>query len=279
MLISKLVFTAEVWYNVTARQYLKLEEIDQLFLKKIFQLPNSVPTLSLYVECGIMPVRFIIKYRRLMYYWHILHLNDDELVKKFYLAQSMRPVKKDWALQVKDDISDINLRLGEDDIKRLSKEEFQKIVKKKMNAHVTEYFLNVQAQKVKTQHYVIDGSMKPAPYLFSDKLTVSEIQTLFKVRSRTISVKGNQSSSFINNMKCRICLVSSETQDHVINCERLKKDIQYLNTENLKPEMIFGSLDDQEEFTKVYHLLWMKRKELLNLSQPPASEAGGPLHQ
>ena len=81
-----------------------------------------------------MPVRFIIKYRRLMYYWHILHLNDDELVKKFYLAQSMRPVKKDWALQVKDDISDINLRLGEDDIKRLSKEEFQKIVKKKMNA-------------------------------------------------------------------------------------------------------------------------------------------------
>ena len=80
-------------------------------------------------------------------------------------------------------------------------------------------------------------------------------------------------------MKCRICLVSSETQDHVINCERLKKDMQYLNTENLKPEMIFGSLDDQEEFTKVYHLLWMKRKELLNLSQPPASEAGGPLHQ
>ena len=82
----------------------------------------------------------------------------------------MRPVKKDWALRVKDDISDLNLRLGEDDMKWLSKEEFQKIEKKKMNAHVTEYFLNVQAQKVKTQHYVIDGSIKPAPYLFSDNV-------------------------------------------------------------------------------------------------------------
>ena len=47
-------------------------------------------------------------------------------------------------------------------------------------------------------------------------------------------------------MKCRICLVSSEKHDHVINCEQLKKDMQYLNTESLKPEIIFGSLEAQE---------------------------------
>ena len=239
--------------------------------KKIFQLSNSVPTLSLYVECGIMPVRFIIKYRRLMYFWHILHLNDNELVKKFYIAQSLQPVKKDWAIQIKEDISDINLSLREDDIKRLSKEEFQKILKTKMKAHVTEYFLNVQAQKVKTKNYVIDGSMKPASYLFSDKLTVSEIQTLFKLRSRTVNVKGNHSSSFKNNMQCRICLKSTETQDHILNCEILKKNTEYLQQESLKPEMIFGSLEDQEQFTKIYHILLLKRNELLNFSHPPAS--------
>ena len=47
ILVSKLVSSSEIWYNVTDSQYSKLEEIDEMFLSKIFEVPKSVPKLSL----------------------------------------------------------------------------------------------------------------------------------------------------------------------------------------------------------------------------------------
>ena len=88
-LISKLVYSSEVWYNITNNQYTKLEEIDEMFMRKIFNLPRSAPRVSLYSECGKIPVRYIIKTRRLLYYWHILHLEEKELVHKFYHGQKL----------------------------------------------------------------------------------------------------------------------------------------------------------------------------------------------
>ena len=46
MLISKLLSSSETWYNVTDDQFRKLEEIYEMYLKKIFELPQSVPNLS-----------------------------------------------------------------------------------------------------------------------------------------------------------------------------------------------------------------------------------------
>ena len=62
MLISKLVSSSESWYNITEEQYRKLEEIDE-----ILELPQSVPNLSLYAECGKSPLRFVILVWRLMF--------------------------------------------------------------------------------------------------------------------------------------------------------------------------------------------------------------------
>ena len=66
MLISKLVSSSEVWYNVTKEQYRKLEEIDEMFLMKMFKAPKCVPRLSLYLECAKLPVKNVFQSRRLM---------------------------------------------------------------------------------------------------------------------------------------------------------------------------------------------------------------------
>ena len=113
MLISKLVSSSEIWYGLTKDQYRKIEQVDEMFLMRLFEAPKSVPRLSLYVECGKVPVRFIIKSRRMMYYWHIMHLNEDELVYKFFKAQSLRPSKNDWVLQILQDKKDLNLEMDD----------------------------------------------------------------------------------------------------------------------------------------------------------------------
>ena len=84
MLISKLVSNSEVWYNTTKDQYSKLERIDEMFLRRIFNVPISVPKESLYIETGSLSVKYLIKIRRLMYLWHLLHVDKKEIIYKFY---------------------------------------------------------------------------------------------------------------------------------------------------------------------------------------------------
>ena len=54
MLISKQVSSSESWYNITEEQNRRLEEIDE-----ILELPQSVPNLSLYAECGKLDLSFL----------------------------------------------------------------------------------------------------------------------------------------------------------------------------------------------------------------------------
>ena len=53
----------------------------------------------------------------MMYYWHIMHFNEDELVYKLFKAQSLRPSKNDWALQILQDKKDLNLEIDDEDVK------------------------------------------------------------------------------------------------------------------------------------------------------------------
>ena len=88
MLVSKLVSSSEIWYNITHNQSRLIEQVDEMYLRNIFKAPKSTPRLSLYVECAKFPIQYITKTRRLLYYWHILHLAKHELQNKLYLAQS-----------------------------------------------------------------------------------------------------------------------------------------------------------------------------------------------
>ena len=49
VLISKLVFNSEVWYNITDKQISKLEQIDEMYFRKLFSLPRSAPRAGMYI--------------------------------------------------------------------------------------------------------------------------------------------------------------------------------------------------------------------------------------
>ena len=78
----------------------------------------------LYIETGSIPIKFIIKQRRLSYLHHILTRKDTELIKKVYIAQKRKPVKDDWFLTIKKDMDDINLNLSDAEIGEFKKEKF-----------------------------------------------------------------------------------------------------------------------------------------------------------
>ena len=66
-LISSMLSCSEVWYNVNEHQLRKLEQVDEKLLRIILNCSSQVTHETLYLELGRMPIRFIIKLRRIIY--------------------------------------------------------------------------------------------------------------------------------------------------------------------------------------------------------------------
>ena len=58
----------------------------------------------LYLETGATPIRWVVAQRRVNYLKYIRDKDDNDLVKKVFLAQQERPVIRDFVLLVKQDL-------------------------------------------------------------------------------------------------------------------------------------------------------------------------------
>ena len=87
-LISSMLSCSEVWYDVTESELRKLEQTDEKLLCKILNCSSQVTNEMLYLELGILPIRFRIKLRILIYFKHILQQkSNNSLIYIFLIAQ------------------------------------------------------------------------------------------------------------------------------------------------------------------------------------------------
>ena len=66
-LVNSILLNSEVWYGLTKNDVEELESVDQALLRIILEAPASTPIPKLYLELGVIPFRYIIINRRLMY--------------------------------------------------------------------------------------------------------------------------------------------------------------------------------------------------------------------
>lgn len=263
MLASKLVSSSEVWYNVLKKEYETLEKVDEMFHRRLLNVPISTPKESFYIEGGRMPIRFIIKMRRIMYWWHLVHSDQSEVLYKFYTVQKLNSSKDDWVCQLVKDKKDLDIEWTDDEIMKYSKEQFRNLVKTRIEVYAGRHLEGIRLNHSKTENIKFQG-FKPAEYLLSKNLTIAEVHTLFKLRTRMIQVKANYANGNKDDMWCRLCLLFSETQQHLLECPVIRIHLRNtINFSELDIEMVFGTISNQEKFTKKYHLIMQKRKDLL----------------
>ena len=66
----------------------------------------------LYLELGLIPVRFIIILRRLMFLQHILKKRHEQtLLYRFFKAQMDKPIKNEWVTGVLQDLEKVNINM------------------------------------------------------------------------------------------------------------------------------------------------------------------------
>ena len=265
MLINSMLLSSEVLYGVKKVHLEMLESVDKSLLVRLFGVPNSCSYEAVYLETGILPVRFILQGRRLMYYWTLINKSDDELVKKVFEIQKEHHVKDDWILQVKDDLQSLDIDLSEDDIKVMNKENFKNCVKKKLKEKATAFLMKYRDKHSKTENL---KSFKLQSYLTSNKFTNNEKKLLFSLRTRSVHVKRNYKNKYKFNMTCSLCDDASqeETEIHLLKCKKITDQIKNnFDIANATYEDIFSeSIEAQLHITKMFNEVFKMKKVLLH---------------
>merc|ERR1712240_593862 len=107
------------------------EKVDESLLRGLLKAHAKISLEALYLETGSIPIKYIIKNRRLNYLYTILTKENEELIKEIYCAQKANPTEGDYCKLIEADEEEINLRLTEKEISQMTERKFKEIVKTK----------------------------------------------------------------------------------------------------------------------------------------------------
>ena len=86
--------------NLKEKDIKLIERSEEATLRDLVKTEISAPRHILYLELGIIPKRFVIKQRKVMYLKHILMQNKNSLLKKVFNAQLKAPSNGDWVSDI-----------------------------------------------------------------------------------------------------------------------------------------------------------------------------------
>jgi hypothetical protein len=191
--------------------------------------------------------------RQLMYYWTILQKNESELVRAVFNAQRDFPTEGCWISEVQGVLKSCEIEYTEEQIKKMSKFKFKRIIKEKIQLKVISYLVTLQNKHTKSENLHLDSKMQE--YLTSNELSLSQKKLLFKLRSKMLKIRSNFSAFHGNFTTCSLCEDPSyeETETHLLNCSYLKTD-KSLEKDMAEVEFkdVYGTISEQKKAVKVF---------------------------
>ena len=152
-----------------------LESVDKTYLRSILRCHDKVAIECIYFEVGLLPYKYEIIRRRLMYLWKLLHVDKEELIYRVYRSQQLTSHPGDWVRLVNRDKEAIGLEISDEKIQELSKTKFKSLISKKIeNCALVE--LNQLKMKHEKSEYLHSSSFKTAQYLVDDSPFIIQIK-------------------------------------------------------------------------------------------------------
>ena len=180
LLLNGILFNTEAMFSVTDKHISTLEETDRYLLRQILGTGTETPIESLYIETASLPVKYIWKGRRIMYYWTMLHKGEDEIAKQVFSAMKEFPSKKsDWMTQLNEDLRYFDIEETEEEITKMKRDKFKEIVDKKIRIKASENLTKLQMKHSKSMYLYQNDVM--AEYLTKHILLVRQKQMLFRL--------------------------------------------------------------------------------------------------
>ena len=267
MLLNGMLTNLEVWHPVSSSQIEILEKIDTNFLRKVLKSHSKTPTEALYLETGLLQIRYVAMQRRLMYLHNILKKPENELIRKVYEIQKLLPTKNDWYQMVQEDKNKLGLEVSDEQISAMSKEKFKTLTVEAVRKFALNCLNKTATKKENSKcRRLVKEELVKENYLVDRNFSKSECELLFALRTRMVpGVKTNFSSQYGNSLTCDLCSGESDqqiqdSQEHLLSCVTLSKHVQIPS--DIEYEDIFRSVEKQLKIVKVFKNI-LRVRELL----------------
>ena len=274
MLLNGVLFNSEVWHNLSEIEIRMLEKVDETLLRAFVKAHSKTPLEFLYLEAGVIPIRFIIASRRLIYHQVILKRENQELIKKMYVEQAKNPTKGDFIELIKDDFKMINEVQDDEKIRNTSTNVYKKHIKKCIKDAAFQYLIKKQAShsKIRIIEY---KELEKQNYMVSPIFTNEEVNQLFALRSRTTNCKENFKNKYKeDDLLCSLCQKEKEDQPHLLRCETLRRHLESTELANnyVEYDHIYSQdINKQKEISSLYLKLFKIKNDIEEFCQPAPS--------
>ena len=188
----------------------------------------KTPSIALNLELGSLKLRHIILQKRIMYFHTIINKNTNDITYKILKKQELDPDKGDFISMIKSDFAYIGLKYDLNELRNTCKIQFKSKLKKIIeNTAFKEYIK--EKENMKKLENIRYSKLKIQSYIVSNELTNRQKQIIFSLRTNTFKVKLNLRKLYLNDLKCRKCLIIDESQEHAFTqCAKIngKMNIQ-----------------------------------------------------
>ena len=213
--LPRLIHNCESWSNMTPKDYKALQFAQLLYLRNVMEVSRATPTVALFLELGILPIRFEIEKRQLFFFKRLLDKDKSDPVQSVYFEQLKYAAEQNWANYIQGLRHTYNLPLSDDNVRQMTLEQWKVFVK---TVIWDEAFMQLMAQckgNKKTMHLTYH-SVKRAEYL--EKLEPNLARIVFKARVRMFDIKVNYKNKYSTDLSCPFCKMETETFDHLFEC-------------------------------------------------------------
>ena len=95
--LSRLIYSCEAWSNLNKDDHMMLQNSQLDYLRNVMELSEAVPIAALYLDLGVLPIRYEIEMRLLFFLKEILSKDPCDPVKLAYEEMKKFGSAKNWA--------------------------------------------------------------------------------------------------------------------------------------------------------------------------------------
>ena len=126
LLLGGLLTNAESWINLNKQNIDALERPDTQLLKRLLSTSGNPCKSFMMLEVGIIPVKFVIMQKRIIFLQYILKQSMDTMIRKVYNTTKEDSRKGDFVNLTEPDKQELEIDFSDEEIKSISKWRFKK---------------------------------------------------------------------------------------------------------------------------------------------------------
>ena len=213
-----LLFNTETWINISDAEMKKINQGHYEVLRKVFEQKVSTPYYGILSETGYWPYSYVVIYKRLMYFHHLIHSDERRITRRMVINQINGAGKGEtWYKGVEKWLTKLQMEKRPEQIEKIKKSAWKKEVKRKMEKVVME---EVDEQRSKLKKLRFTDAFGRKEYV--EKCQMGNVKEIMKLRLNMVELKANFKGKY-GDVKCPACGEDDETTEHVIKCKEYKR--------------------------------------------------------